>query len=58
MVVDKGGNVGESQTSQLGSHFGFLFLMMLVSVPKSPSQELQIAFKDLHDGTKSYSFFP
>ena len=44
MVVDKGGNVGESQASRLGSHFG---LMMLVSVPKSSSEELQTALKEL-----------
>ena len=44
MVVDKGGNVGESQASRLGSHFG---LMMLVSVPKKSSQELQTSLKEL-----------
>jgi glycine cleavage system regulatory protein len=37
LVVEKGGNVGESQASKLGSHFG---LMMLVSVPKDRSQDL------------------
>mmetsp|Transcript_8738 Transcript_8738/g.10943 ORF Transcript_8738/g.10943 Transcript_8738/m.10943 type:complete len:153 (+) Transcript_8738:49-507(+) len=44
LVVEKGGNVGESQASRLGSHFG---LMMLVSVPKSATQELQDAVKAL-----------
>lgn len=44
LVVEKGGNVGESQASRLGSHFG---LMMLVSVPKSSSDELQQAVKTL-----------
>ena len=44
LVVEKGGNVGESQASRLGSHFG---LMMLVSVPKSATQDLQDAVKAL-----------
>lgn len=44
LVVDKGGNVGESQASKLGSHFG---LMMLVSVPKASSSELQNAVKGI-----------
>ena len=36
--------MGESQASRLGSHFG---LMMLVSVPKSTTEELQDAVKAL-----------
>jgi len=45
LVVDKGGNVGESQASRLGSHFG---LMMLISVPKVSSDELQTAVKSMN----------
>lgn len=46
LVVQKGGNVGESQASRLGSHFG---LMMLVSVPKkgNASIELQDALQNI-----------
>jgi len=44
LVVDKGGNVGESQASRLGSHFG---LMMLITVPKVSSHNLQSAVKGI-----------
>lgn len=44
LVVDHGGNVGESQASRLGSHFG---LMMLVTIPKSQSSALQTAVVDM-----------
>lgn len=44
LVVEKGGNVGESQATRLGSHFG---LMMLVSVPKTNSQILQNAVQNV-----------
>jgi len=40
LVVDQGGNVGESQASRLGSHFG---LMMLIAIPKTKSDSLQTA---------------
>lgn len=53
MVVDRGGNVGESQASRLGSHFG---LMMLVSVPKSSSHDLQEAVQNMEGmSTSCYS---
>ena len=44
IVVDQGGNVGESQASRLGSHFG---LMMLVKIPKSHSEALQTAVEGM-----------
>jgi len=44
IVVDKGGNVGESQATKLGSHFG---LSMLVSVPKRESEALQASLTSL-----------
>jgi glycine cleavage system transcriptional repressor len=46
LVVDQGGNVGESIASRLGTHFG---LMMLISVPKTKSLELQDAVKGMAD---------
>eukprot|EP00979_Chaetoceros_neogracilis_P018385 scaffold10583_cov290-Chaetoceros_neogracile.AAC.4 len=46
IVVDEGGNVGESQASRLGSHFG---LMMLVKVPKSHKESLQAAVEGMSD---------
>lgn len=46
LVVNQGGNVGESIASRLGAHFG---LMMLISVPKSKSMELQDAVKGMAD---------
>lgn len=50
LVVDHGGNVGESQASRLGSHFG---LMMLVNVPKSQSGALQAAATGMSGMTTS-----
>lgn len=44
IVLDHNGNVGESQASKLGTHFG---LMMLVSVPKDQSESLQDAVKSM-----------
>lgn len=44
IVLDHNGNVGESQASKLGTHFG---LMMLVSVPKDQSELLQNAVKSM-----------
>lgn len=44
LVVQKGGNVGESQASKLGSSFG---LMMQVSVPRQSSQELVSAISNM-----------
>ena len=44
MVVNAGGNVGESQAAKLGSHFG---LMMLISVPKIQSGVLQNALSSM-----------
>ncbi len=46
LVVDQGGNVGESQASRLGSHFG---LMMLVEIPNEKSEALQNAVKEMKD---------
>ena len=44
IVVEKGGNVGESQATNLGSHFG---LSMLVSAPKHESEALQASLTSL-----------
>jgi len=44
IVVDKGGNVGESQAAKLGSHFG---LSMLISIPKRESEALQASLTSL-----------
>lgn len=46
LVVDQGGNVGESQASRIGEHFG---LMMLITVPKSQSEDLQKSVKAMTD---------
>lgn len=46
LVVDQGGNVGESQASRLGSHFG---LMMLVEIPTEKSEALQNAVKGMKE---------
>lgn len=53
LVVDQGGNVGESIASRLGAHFG---LMMLISVPKNKSTALQDAVKNMAEmSTTCYS---
>lgn len=53
IVVNAGGNVGESIASRLGSYFG---LMMLVSVPKGKSTNLQSALKSMSNmSTTCYS---
>jgi len=44
IVVEKGGNVGESQAAKLGSHFG---LSMLISIPKSESLDLQASLTSI-----------
>lgn len=46
LVVDQGGNVGESQASRLGSHFG---LMMLVEIPNEKSEALQNAVNEMKE---------
>lgn len=44
IVVDKGGNVSESQAAKLGTHFG---LSMLISIPKRESEALQVSLTSL-----------
>jgi glycine cleavage system transcriptional repressor len=46
MVIQVGGNVGDSQAAKLGPYFS---LMMLVSVPSSSTATLQAALSNLHD---------
>ena len=46
LVVEQGGNVGESQASKLGSHFG---LMMLIEIPKGKVEVLQEAVTKISD---------
>jgi glycine cleavage system transcriptional repressor len=44
MVIDVGGNVGESQAAKLGSHFS---LMMLVQVPEYSRPALEEQLKSM-----------
>ncbi|GKY98002.1 hypothetical protein MPSEU_000758300 [Mayamaea pseudoterrestris] len=46
MVIEHGGNVGDSQAAKLGSHFS---LMMHVSLPESQKQQLQDSLRKLKD---------
>lgn len=50
LVVEEGGNVGESQASRLGSHFG---LMMLIEIPKMKSDALQSRVQLMSDMSTS-----
>ena len=50
LVIDQGGNVGESQASRIGSHFG---LMMLITVPKANSEALQSAVQTVNNVSTS-----
>lgn len=46
LVIDVGGNVGESQAAKLGSHFS---LMMLVTVPADHLDDLKDKLKTVPD---------
>ena len=46
MVIDAGGNVGDSQAAKLGSHFS---LMMVVSVPTDQLDSLKEKLSSMHD---------
>ena len=46
MVINAGGNVGESQAAKLGSHFS---LMMLVEVPADQMPNLQAQLAAMSD---------
>ena len=52
-VTKAGGNIGSSQSSKLGSHFG---LMMLVSVPQEQSQSLQRTLANMDNGMTTSCF--
>lgn len=52
-VTKAGGNIGSSQSSKLGSHFG---LMMLVSVPQEQSQSLQTTLANMDNGMTTSCF--
>lgn len=46
MVIDAGGNVGDSQAAKLGSHFS---LMMLVTLPKEKVDAFKTSLDSLSD---------
>ena len=46
MVIEHGGNVGESQAARLGSHFS---LMMIVSLPSDSLEGLKQSLDGLHN---------
>ena len=48
LVIDSGGNVGDSQAAKLGSHFG---LMMEVTLPRDKLDDLKAKLEAMSDLT-------